>query len=310
MQKEKRYLIKQPSFYESAMQKAKDAGIYNQDTLPEDFYMTVFWCRYIHYSDHPRIRPNSMLHSHSFFELHCVLGGTLAFNNDAGEFKEVSAGEFILIAPGFEHYLKVLSDEAETFALTFEPHCSDSAQGKMLEARLGAVTHIEASIPAEIYELIEQIMNEFHGGKSFCAENVKLLLNITVTDLIRSIFNDASAPSRLPNTGSGYDPRLEEIQKYISDNPARFFKVSELANHLNITTRQLNNLMQSSLGMTTKELIDTKKSEQARKLLLETELSLREISEQLGFSEHNNFNRFFKRMEGLCPGIFRASRGK
>ena len=54
----------------------------------------------------------------------------------------------------------------------------------------------------------------------------------------------------------------------------------------------------------------SKKSEQARKLLLETELSLREISEQLGFSEHNNFNRFFKRMEGLCPGIFRASRGK
>ena len=52
------------------------------------------------------------------------------------------------------------------------------------------------------------------------------------------------------------------------------------------------------------------KARQARKLLLETELSLQQISEMLGFSEHNNFNRFFKRIEGMPPGIFRLSKGK
>lgn len=305
MQKEKRYLEKQPSFYESAMLKAKDIGIFNRTTLPEDFYLTVFWCRYIHYS---RIHPNSMLHSHSFFELHCVLGGTLVYVEEAGEQSEVSAGNFILISPGKKHHLTAISPDAETFALTFEPHCRDTDAGKTLRARFDATTCLNAPIPDEVYSIIESIMDEFHFARSFCVENVKLLLNVMVSRLIRSVFEGSLLPDATNH--ADYDPRVEEIEKYISDNPSRFFKVSELAEHLNVSPRQLNNVVHGAVGIGVKELIDLRKKEQARRLLLETELSLHEISESLGFSEHNNFNRFFKRMEGLTPGIFRASRGK
>ena len=67
--------------------------------------------------------------------------------------------------------------------------------------------------------------------------------------------------------------------------------------------------MQSDLGITAKAFIDERKAAQARRLLLETDLPLQRISEMLGFSEHNNFNRFFKRMEGMSPGTFRLSKG-
>ena len=310
MQNEKRYLTRQPSFYECAMQRANEIGIFNRTTLPEDFYLTVFWCRYIHYSNQLRIRPNSMLHSHSFFELHCILNGALAYNGESERGIELSAGDFLLISPGCKHYLKALSPDAETFALAFEPICRDTVQGKRLEARFGAVTHIASAIPSEVYELIEQIMTEFHNNRSFGAENVKQLLNVLVTDVIRSVFESELDGEASPPSSSARDPRVTELEKLIADNPSRLFKVSELARHLNITSRQLNNVIQNDLGITAKELIDVRKNEQARKLLLETELTLREISESIGFSEHNNFNRFFKRMEGLSPGVFRKSRGK
>ena len=60
--------------------------------------------------------------------------------------------------------------------------------------------------------------------------------------------------------------------------------------------------------MTTKELIQEAKFSKAREILLQRQdLSIREISEMLGFSSEYYFNQFFKRKEGYPPGIFRSN---
>lgn len=298
-----------PSFYEHAMQQANTMGLFNKTTLPESFYIRVFWCRYIHYSNQERIRPNSKIHSHSFFELHCVLNGELLYNGGNGIEKRASAGEFVLIAPKKGHYLTSLTPEAETFAVTFEPICQDTDEGKALQARFNSISEVSSPLTPDTCSLIELIMQEFHHGRSFCTDNVKMLLNVLIIDLIRSIFEGDLEPNKPIPTHRLHSARIHELEKYIDDNSSRLVTATELAEHLNISTRHLGNIMQSDLGTTAKSFIDERKAAQARKLLLETDLPLQKISEMLGFSEHNNFNRFFKRMEGMSPGTFRLSRG-
>lgn len=306
MTDEKRFLQKPCSYYEYAQQQSITLGIFNQTTLQEDFHLHMFWSRYIHYCAHQRYHPNTNLHSHSFFELHCILNGVMLYSEADSAPREISAGNFVLIAPKNQHSLKRITPDAESFAVAFEPICKDTDQGKKLQMRFDSITSIASALDSETYQLIELIMQEFHDNQAFCTQNVKSLLNILILNLIRTVFVEKQFNSaHLPL----YDARLINLEKYIADNPNCFFSVSELAEYLNISVRHLNNIINDQLGVSAKSFIDARKAKQAQKLLLETDLNLQQISEQLGFADHNNFNRFFKRIEGMSPGSFRRSKG-
>lgn len=306
MADEKRFLQKPCSYYEYAQQQSTSLGIFNQSTLQEDFHLHVFWCRYIHYCAQQKYAPNTKFHSHSFFELHCILNGTMIYHETNGTSREISAGNFILIAPQNQHFMKKMTNDTETFAVTFEPFCKDTEQGKKLQMRFDSITSLDSKLDLEAYAIIELIMQEFHDNQAFCTQNVKSLLNILVVNLIRAIFENKQFVNE---TAPLCDTRLIDLEKYISDNPNRVFSVSELAEYLNITSRHLNNIINDELGISAKSFLDTRKAKQAQKLLLETDMNLQQISEQLGFADHNNFNRFFKRIEGMSPGNFRLSKG-
>ena len=63
-------------------------------------------------------------------------------------------------------------------------------------------------------------------------------------------------------------------------------------------------------GTDYRSLLERARHRRATGLLLETELSITEIAQNLGYSEHANFSRAFKRVAGISPSGFRiAGRG-
>jgi AraC-like DNA-binding protein len=58
-------------------------------------------------------------------------------------------------------------------------------------------------------------------------------------------------------------------------------------------------------GHTAKELIDTRITLEAKRLLTYTHLPIAAIARNLGFSESTNFGKYFARMAGCSPGEFR-----
>ena len=306
MTESQRFLQNPASYYEAAMLQANNLALFNQTTSQRDFQLHIFWCRYIHYKIGSKIPPNITTHAHSFFELHCVLNGSFAYEDPERQNLRVGTGNFILIAPQISHSFKPLQPDAETFAVTFDPICEDTGQGRSIAAQFDAITSATAAMDHEISQLIELILQEFHDNRPFCLYNIKALLTVLTTNILRHIF--LTSPAQTPEPP--YDIRLVNLEKYIANNPNRMLSVQELAEYLNVGPRQLRNIIQSNLGMSVKSYLDSCKAKQARKLLLETDYSLQQISEMLGFSEHNNFNRFFKRLEGMPPGLFRLSKGK
>lgn len=299
-----RILQKAPSYYEYAMQQANQIKLFNQSSKEQDFQLHVLWCRYIHH-----IRMNySKKHTHSFFELHCMLNGRSIYHDSERPSPILlNTGKFILISPQSEHFITLDTDEAEIFAVAFNPICEDSDLGKLIKTRLDSITCLEGTLTPEVCSLIELILQEFHESKSFSSHNIKSLLRVLMLHLIQDIFKKDP-----PVNKSEFvcDPRIEELTKYLNDNPNAMFSVEDSARYLNLGAKQLNNIIRLNSGISAKNFIDQIKADQARKLLLETELNLQTISERLGFSDHNNFGRFFKRVEGLPPGRFRLSKGK
>lgn len=89
----------------------------------------------------------------------------------------------------------------------------------------------------------------------------------------------------------------------------RIPKVSECASHLALTPKQLNSITKQVLGKTANEVIKSQFSEKAKAFLIQSELSVKEIAQKLGFEEVSNFSRFFKGVNQVSPIVYREQKG-
>lgn len=115
-----------------------------------------------------------------------------------------------------------------------------------------------------------------------------------------------------------HDPKMEDyrkdsVEKEIANNfvfllqkESTFnFTMEYYADKLHITKRTLDNAVQTMYGCTAKRFVIAKALEKAKKLLRGTEIPIKNISQDLGFSEESNFSNFFKKHTNSSPREFR-----
>jgi len=80
---------------------------------------------------------------------------------------------------------------------------------------------------------------------------------------------------------------------------------SQYAEKLFINKRHLTNTLKSTTGQSPCSFMENAIAAEARRLLLETELSITDISLRFAWDEPGNFVKFFKGMTGQTPLQFR-----
>ncbi|MDR1280943.1 MAG: AraC family transcriptional regulator [Opitutaceae bacterium] len=102
---------------------------------------------------------------------------------------------------------------------------------------------------------------------------------------------------------------IRKARRHVEERTAagRAVKVEELARALRCSTPWLNRVFRSHLGLPAKTFIDQHRFETARRLLLETPLNVAEIAGELGFEDAFRFSRFFKRLSGASPRLYRKN---
>lgn len=81
--------------------------------------------------------------------------------------------------------------------------------------------------------------------------------------------------------------------------------VNQYAQQMDITERRLQQAIAKSVGKTPKQLIEDRVLLEAKRLLVHTNQSIKEIGFTLGFEEPTNFSRFFRQQIGQTPAEFR-----
>lgn len=123
-----------------------------------------------------------------------------------------------------------------------------------------------------------------------------------MTDANHEALNYASGAA-MPDTGF-----MSQIQTIIRQKtPDHTFGVPELAESLHLSRSQLNRKLHFQTGHSPGRLILSYRMEVACKLLQETFLSVKEISNQCGFSSTSAFCRKFKNLYGKNPTDFRET---
>ncbi|MBR6358191.1 MAG: helix-turn-helix transcriptional regulator, partial [Lachnospiraceae bacterium] len=81
--------------------------------------------------------------------------------------------------------------------------------------------------------------------------------------------------------------------------------LAECAEKLNVHQTYIWKIMKMEKGMSFTEYTGKYKTDEAKKLLLRTDMTVQEIATALNYSNAQNFIRFFSKVTGVTPGKFR-----
>ena len=82
-----------------------------------------------------------------------------------------------------------------------------------------------------------------------------------------------------------------------------------IADHMDMNPHYLSKCFKAETGESLRDYINKYRIDAAKKLLLESNMTMKEIAEKVGFIDNNAFIRVFKKYEGVTPGVYRKTQG-
>jgi AraC family transcriptional regulator, transcriptional activator of pobA len=172
-----------------------------------------------------------------------------------------------ILSPSVRPYIQLTDSEAEEMTIIFEEIIKEKESDNKLKEELIALKNIELLIRCE--RLFEK--------------NQDLESAVPAVDVIKRF--------------------IQLLDNYhLNQHTVTFY-----ADKLTIHPNYLNSLVKRHTGMSTKEIIQNRLLLETKYLLHSTKLSIKEISNKVGFSDPNYFTTFFKRLEKMSPASYRAS---
>lgn len=78
----------------------------------------------------------------------------------------------------------------------------------------------------------------------------------------------------------------------------------------NMTRSYLSRLFKEKTGSTYIEFLSSLRLEEAKRMLRETEMSIQDILQSVGYHDAASFHRKFKQMTGMTPAAYRDANNK
>lgn len=100
---------------------------------------------------------------------------------------------------------------------------------------------------------------------------------------------------------------LVSAEEYMRNHFSEELNIEKVAKYLSIDRRYLYKLFKKYSGISPKQYLNNIKISRATELLSNSELSITEIAEMVGYKDSLQFSTFFKKQTGLSPKKYRDS---
>ncbi|WP_029504978.1 AraC family transcriptional regulator [Lachnoclostridium phytofermentans] len=116
---------------------------------------------------------------------------------------------------------------------------------------------------------------------------------ISITDYLMSFHEDTSEKSS------------EQIIKYLRKHYKEEIVFEELATQIGISYSYMRKMIREETGNSLMDNVNLLRIDEAKRLLLHSDLSLTQIATEVGYHNVQSLNRFFKKYEGVSPSDFK-----
>jgi AraC family transcriptional activator of pobA len=162
--------------------------------------------------------------------------------------------------------------------------------------------HLNAEQALEAQHIFETILSEYESDDP----NRYELIAIKLAELL--LLGDRFYSGiRNPENEYSSNDLVNKFAELVEQHFAKERSVNFYASQLHVHPNHLNSVIKSNVGVTAKECILNRILLETKYLLHSTQLSVKEISNLMGFDDPNYFTVFFKRSENLSPQAYRSS---
>jgi AraC family transcriptional regulator len=99
--------------------------------------------------------------------------------------------------------------------------------------------------------------------------------------------------------------QVRKIDRYLQDNLTEALRVDELAKHVSLSTSHFSRAFSRTFGATPQRHVAHLRLKAAQRMILETDMSLTQISLASGFADRSHLSKAFRRLLGDTPSAWR-----
>lgn len=239
--------------------------------------MNTFYYRHNKYTQRPQPIPCDTI---PFNELTIAIKGQLKYEVD-GESYTVNGGDCLFIKSG-QTRMRKKSEQCDYVSFNFYDN-----------VYIDLPVHISDCVTSEIKLILsvcDQIYLKYNNWFNKVDKALELIFNL-LKDKISSLEEN---------------PVIISIKRYIRKNLSCKLTLNAIAKQVGYTPNYCDALFKKETGISIINYLIMERIAEAKRLLDEKILSLKDIADSVGFEDYNYFSRTFKKLSGISPTEYRA----
>lgn len=250
-------------------------------------------------------------HKHDFYLVVLFTQGSGTHEIDFTTYP-VSKGSLFVMSPGQVHRWS-LSDDAEGYIFF---HTAEVYNLTYSNRQIEDFSFFSAAPHQPLLKLTEaqlklfeptftRIWNEYRTNDT----HLKFQTLVALIDLLYLDMTKLYVPEHaFSKEGSPvYLQKLNEFRKLIAIHYLHLKSPKDYAELMNVSVKHLNRICQETVQMTSSEMISSRLILEAKRMLIHSGKSVKEIAEAIGFEDVSYFVRFFRKHTGQTPLSFQKN---
>ena len=235
-------------------------------------------------------------HTHPYYEIYYLLSGKRIFVIQ-DKILKLNKNDFIIIAPNVSHLSygeKDMSFDRMLVYFTEDIFSSDIIKEKCENlSNNGYTLEKETDLKSSLLNLSK---HDLKTQNIIYKESIKLEFNLFLIDLLTNGKNIKNKQS---------DIMVLDIMTYIQNNYNKDISLDDIASVIFMDKYYMCKKFKKLTSYTIYEYLNTTRITVAEKRLMETEMTITDISQEVGYNNITSFNRTFKLKKGVSPSEFR-----
>ena len=241
---------------------------------------------------------HSVPHTHNHMELFYIVGGKGQFLIQ-DQLHPVNANNLVIINPNVTHTeVSLNAQPLEYIVLGIEG--IELATSENSNGQFNILDHFES---VEISGCLRNILREMEQKNTGYEDVCQAYMEILIIRLMRN--TQLSLPAKPPiNSGNR---QCAAVRRYIDLHFKEALTLEQLADEAHMNKYYLSHAFKREYGVSPINYMISRRIEESKYLLAETDLSMSQIAQLLGFSSLSYFSQVFRRTQAISPMEYRQS---
>lgn len=241
---------------------------------------------------------HSVPHTHNHMELFFIVGGRGQFLIE-DQLHPVDTNSLVMINPNVTHTeVSLNAQPLEYIVLGIEGIAL--ADSTLSNNQFSILNYYES---AEVSSCLRNILREMEQKNPGYEDICQAFMEILIIRLMRTTVLAVPAETETVSTNR----QCAAVRRYIDLHFKEALTLDQLAEEGHMNKFYLSHAFKRTYGVSPINYIIEKRIDESKYLLAETDLSLSQIAQLLGFSSLSYFSQVFRRTQGVSPKEYRQS---